>query len=408
MVALVRENFSSPSVVVRGYLPVGSVLEGDDTAGLAAFTASLLSRGTERRSFDQINEAVEGLGATVAFSAGRHVTSFRSRSLANDLETILEVLVDQLRRPTFPSEHVEKVRGQWLTDLQERDHDTRRMAGLTFRELAFPGHAYGRSAIGYHETASRIRRGDVTEFYQSHYGPRGGAVAVVGAVGSDTAIAHVENVFDGWLVKNGDVDDRALPLPPTVDTVRRKSVVMPGKTQSDIVLGCSGLARSDADYYAALVANTVLGRFGMYGRLGENVRERQGLAYYSLSSLEAGVWPGPWYVFAGVNPANVERAVESILHEIARMGQELVPSEELQDSQAFLTGSLPLRLESNEGMAGALLEIERYGLGLDYLHRYGSLIQDVTAVEVQAVAAKYLSPNAYALAVAGPPVPDAA
>jgi zinc protease len=177
---------------------------------------------------------------------------------------------------------------------------------------------------------------------------------------------------------------------------------MPGKTQSDIVLGCPGLARNDPDYYAAVVTNTVLGRFGMYGRLGTHVREEQGLAYYCLSSLEAGQWPGPWCVFAGVNPANVPLAIESILQEIARMREEQVPDDELDDSKAFLTGSLPLRLETNEGMAAALLEMERYGLGLDYLQRYPDLIHGVTAAEVQAVAAKYLDPQAYALAIAGP------
>jgi zinc protease len=393
-------------VVVSGYLSVGSVADAEDTAGLAGFTASLLGRGTELRSFDEINETVEGLGASMGFSAGRHVTSFRSKSLAADLELILEVLVDQVRCPTFPPEHVERVRGQWLTDLQERDHDTRRTAGLAFRELIFPGHPYGRSSMGYRETATAISRDDVVDFYRRNYGPQGGVVAVVGAVSADRALALLEDAFDGWQGERADPNEPALPLPPRLETIRRKSVVLPGKTQSDLVLGCVGLARRDPDYYAALVANTVLGRFGMYGRLGANVREKQGLAYYSLSSLEAGVWPGPWYVFAGVNPANVQRAVDSILLEVARMRDEPVPADELNDTKAFLTGSLPLRLETNEGMAGALLEIERHGLGLDYLHRYDGLIRGVTAAQVEAVATRYLDPKAYALAIAGPEVKE--
>lgn len=401
LVALVRENFTSPAVVVSGYLPAGGVAEPGDKAGLAGFTASLLTRGTEKRSFEEINETVEGVGASVDVSAGWHFTSFSGKSLAEDLPLILDVLADVLRRPTFPAEHVEKVRGQWLTDLQERDHDTRRMAALAFRELAYPGHPYGRSLIGYHETARAIGRQDVVNFYEQHYSPQGGVLVVVGAVQSDRALALLEAAFGDWPA-GSDGKDVTVPPPPPLEAIRRKEVAIPGKTQTDIVLGCPGLSRTDPDFYAALLANTVLGRFGMYGRLGTNVRERQGLAYYCLSSLEAGQGPGPWYVFAGVNPANVPRAIESILEEIIRLREELVPQDELNDCKAFLTGSLPLRLETNEGVAGALLEMERYGLGLDYLQRYPELIRSVGAAEVQVVAAKYLDPQAYALAVAGP------
>ena len=402
MVVLIRENFSSPAVVVTGYLPGGSVVDTDDKAGLAAFTATLLTRGTERRSFEEINETVEGMGASIGVSAGRHMVSFHGKSLAEDLERILDVLVDSLRHPIFPAEQVEKVRGQWLTDLQERDHDTRRMADLTFRQIAFTGHPYGRSAIGYHETAAAISREDVAQFYGQHYAPQKGVVAVVGAVKADTALRLLDDAMSDWTADSSG-EDMAQPPTPRLEQIQRRDVAMPGKTQSDIALGCPGLARSAPEFYAGLLANTVLGRFGMYGRLGAKVREEQGLAYYSLSSLEAGLWPGPWYVFAGVNPDKIGRAIDSILEEVARMGSEPVPDDELSDSKAFLTGSLPLRLETNEGQAGAILEMERYGLGLDYLHRYRDLIHGVTAADVQAVTARCLNPTAYALAVAGPP-----
>jgi zinc protease len=140
----------------------------------------------------------------------------------------------------------------------------------------------------------------------------------------------------------------------------------------------------------------------MYGRLGKAVRDAQGLAYYAYSSLAAGWGAGPWMVSAGVGPPNVQRAVDTILDEIRRLRDEMVSEEELDDSKSYLTGSMPLRLETNEGMAGYLLNVERYGLGLDYLDRYATLMSEVTAQEVQAVARTYLSPDAYALALAGP------
>ena len=111
----------------------------------------------------------------------------------------------------------------------------------------------------------------------------------------------------------------------------------------------------------------------------------------------------PWRVIAGVNPVNVERAITSIRAEIRRLCEEPVDEKELADNKAFITGSLPLRLETNEGVARAILDMERYDLGLDYLQRYTALINEITVERVQAVARRWLNPDAYALAIAGPP-----
>ena len=105
---------------------------------------------------------------------------------------------------------------------------------------------------------------------------------------------------------------------------------------------------------------------------------------------------------AGVNPQNVDRAVDSILHEFERMGQEFVTDEELSDSIANMTGTLPLRLETNDGVASILLNMEWFGLGLDYLQRYQERIQAITKEDVQRVAAAYLRGDSYTLVTAGP------
>jgi zinc protease len=167
-------------------------------------------------------------------------------------------------------------------------------------------------------------------------------------------------------------------------------------------MGWPGLARRDPDYMAAHLANTVLGVFGMMGRLGESIREEQGLAYYCYSQLQAGLGQGPWAAVAGVDPVHVEQAVDSVCREVARLRDEPVPADELADSQSYLAGSMPLHLETNEGVANALLDMERYDLGFDYLQRYAGLVGAVTVDDVRRAAQKYLDPERYALAVAGP------
>ena len=168
---------------------------------------------------------------------------------------------------------------------------------------------------------------------------------------------------------------------------------MADKVQSDVVVGGLGPARSHPDYYAVRVANCILGQFGMMGRLGERVREELGLAYYCYSAMLAEEQAGTWLAAAGVAPANVEATVASVLAEFERLGSQPVTDQELADTQAYLTGIVPLALETNQGVAGTLFNMELYGLGLDYLARYPALITSVTADEVQRVAAAYLQPG---------------
>lgn len=407
MTVLVRENFSSPSVVIDGLLRVGGADDPADKAGLSAFTASCLMRGTERRTFQQIYEEIESIGASVDMGGGLNTTGFGAKSLAEDLLTVVDLLADVLQHPTFPPAEVEKERGEILTDLEERVNDTRRMAGLTFRKLLYlNGHPYSRSVEGYTETVQAITRDELASFYRTHYGANGMIVSIVGAVKAEAAFQAWERAFGAQAWHGADNHSRRAPIPPAfpVDVVRREFVAIPGKTQSDIIMGCIGPARAEPDFMDAALCNTILGVFGLMGRLGENVRDKLGLAYYSSSRVEGGLGPGPWIMAAGVNPGNVERATEAMRAEVRRIRDKLVGAKELADNKSFVTGTLPLRLETNDGVSGIILDMELFNLGLDYLQRYTDMIHAITPKRIQAAAQKYLDPDRYALAIAGPEV----
>ncbi len=398
---LTYENFDSPSVVIGGYLWAGAISEGAEQAGLSNLTAGMLMRGTENRTFGQINDALESVGAQLGFRSGVHSAGFGGKALAEDLDLLLDILADSLQHPTFPAKELEKLRGQVLTAIQRRAHDTGRMAWLTFDALLYPDHPYGRSVTGYEETVSALRGAHLLDYYCEHYTPEGMVLAVVGAVSSGAVLDKVRDALGGWRAPDAS-PNRSIPPNVRLEAIRGESVVVEGKSQSDIVLGWPALARKDPDYMQAVLANTVLGVFGMMGRLGDNIRGRQGLAYYAFSRLQAGLGAGPWVAVAGVSPSNVERAVQGILDEARLLRDEPVPQDELADCQAYLTGSLPLQLETNEGVVRALLDIERHGLGLDYLLGYADLVNSVSMEQVQEVAQKYLNPDRYALAIAGP------
>ena len=400
---LVRPNPSAPVAVLEGCLRAGSVDEAAHQAGLASFTASLVSRGSAHYDFDRYNEAVESVGASISVSGGSHVTSFGSECLVEDFPLIVEILADILRRPTFPPEHVERVRGQWLVRLQEREQSTRSVSYRRFNEMIYGDHPYGLPTSGYIETIEGISRDDVVDFHRKNYRPNQAIIVVSGDVGPQETVGLLDCNFGDWEVGEMPVAPAA-SIPPVAPAqgINRKDVSMPGKVQTDVVIGCLAVARTDPDYDAVQVANNIMGQFGMMGRLGENVRERQGLAYYSYSALDADIGVGPWVAFAGVNPQNVDQAIDSILHEFERMGREPVSDEELSDSIANMTGTLPLRLETNDGVASILLNMEWYDLGLDYLQTYRERIRAIAKEDVQRVAAEYLRADTYTLVTAGP------
>jgi zinc protease len=399
---IVHENHVSPSVVLRGDLWAGAMYDPLEKMGLARFTSLGVGRGTTTRTFQEINELTESVGANVFVSGGRHLTSFGGKSLAEDFDLLIDILSDVLLNPTFPQREVDKVRGQIITALRELENDTRGLANREFRQLLYsPDHAYGHPVDGTLETVPGIQREDLESFYRQYYHPKDAAIVVVGDVQPEIVRDKLDKTLGGWQAPE-QVPPVEVPAVPPLNERRRYVRTMSNKTQADIVLGTVGLSRFDDAYYAARMGDMILGHLGLMGRLGERVRDQQGLAYYAYSGLEAGLGRGPWAVRAGVNPANVDQAIGSILAEIRRMRKEAVLDQELEDGQDYLTGSLPLRLETNEGIAGTLLDMDLYQLGDDYIIRYPELVRSITKEQILAAAHEYLDDEIYALAIVGP------
>jgi zinc protease len=316
------------------------------------------------------------------------------------LPLLLDILTDCLYQPTFPTQYLEMRRGQILTAIEQRRQSTRSRAALAFSSLMYPDHPYSISQLGYQDSIEALTRKDMTSFYANCYGAHGMGVTIVGGVSCEKGLDLLEQALGEWRGANYVQS----PLPPcqATDSVQKKTVLVPGKAQSDILIGWLAMKRTDPGYVPAYLADCILGQFGLMGRLGSHVRQEKGLAYYAYSGLEAGIGPGPWSAAAGVDPANVERAIESILHEIRRLQQEPVDEQELDDNKSYIIGSLPLRLESNEGIAAQIIEMQIYDLGLDHARRFLGRIAALTAQDVLEIANAVLNPEAYVLTVAGP------
>lgn len=398
---LARADFSSPSVTLSGYLGAGSILDPESKLGLADFTASALMRGTRRHGFDDLFNKLESVGASLGFDSGINTTSFHARCLAEDLPLLAQLLSEILREPMFPQVEIEKLRHQLLTSLAIRAQDTADMADLVFDGMLYRGHPYSRPEDGHPSTIKAIKRGDLVDFHQRTFGPQGMVIAVAGGVSPKRAVASLARTLGTWR-NPAQVRSEVPGDPKRVQTTRSRHHKIAGKAQADLLIGTNGPRRTDKRWLAASLGNSVLGQFGMMGRVGRAVREQSGLAYYAYSNLAAGLGPGAWTVSAGVNPANLDRAAGLIVRELRRFVDRGVTPEELADCKANFVGRLPLSLESNAGVASALLNVERYQLGMDYYQRYAERIEAITRTEVTEIARAFIDPDRLVVATAGP------
>ncbi|MGB0385772.1 MAG: M16 family metallopeptidase [Ardenticatenaceae bacterium] len=398
-----RENFTTPAVIMRGRLGVGAMDESPEKSGLASLTASLLSRGTERRDYDTINEAIEGVGASAGFSGGTHTSGAWGKCLAEDFSDILNLVTEMMRYPTFPEDHLERVRAQRVTGLREQQNNTRAMADMLFYESAYPAsHPYHHNSSGTPESVESLTRDELFEFHRANYGPAGGIFLVVGALPQEEALDLLEAALGDWEPLAGREMSREVPAVAWPEKAISQFYEMPSKTQNDIYYGLPTIPMTHPDFMALRLANTIMGVFGMMGRIGKSVRDHQGLAYYARSSLHASRGPSAWVATAGVSPDKVSQAVDSIRYEWVRMGKELVGEEEINNSKSLLTGSVPLQLETNNGVSQTILNMLSYDLGLDYLLRYNERINAITAEDIRRMSKQYFDPECAVLAVAGP------
>ncbi len=398
---LVNERPTSAATSISGQLSAGSLMEDAAEAGLAAVTAAMLRRGTSKHSYQHLSYELDAVGASISFAGGRDEVSFAGRSLTTDFELLASLLGEMLISPSFPEEELAKIQGQIITNLGVLEMDTNYRASQAFREALYgEAHPYGRPLVGTKETIASVTASRLRAFYERCYNPSDLVISVVGSIDMSRVVDALSAALGNWSPASSP-QERSFPESRPASSIMRRQVHIPGRPQTDILIGNLGMSRTSADYYPALMANIILGHQGLMGRLGALVRDAKGLAYHITSSLHSGRGQRPWTINAGVNTEHIDAALQAILATIDKLRTQPVSDEELADCKSYLKGALPLQLETNEGIADFLLATEIYDLGTDFLMRYPSIIDRVTKEAIQRVVNVYLPPEAYVVAMAG-------
>ena len=407
---VVLPNPHAPTVNIAGSLRAGvqpSIAHRPNVAGL---TAAMLERGTATRDRMQRARELEDHGLQL----GYHVSSGAPSSvgvagsgLAEELPRLVDLLVDGLREPAFPSDELERLRDRVTAALvRERDDTSARAWGAFSRRLYPPGHPHRRRSVQDRlDEVRSLERDELAAFHRATYGPGSLVLAVVGDVDADTVTALIGERLDGWSGGIPDPPEWPDPLPARAS---EELVQLDERPNLDVLLGhAGGLRRGDPDEAAAVLANACLGQSTLTSRLGVRVRDQEGLTYgvYSRFFATREV-PGPWAIALMVSPGNLRRAVGSCREVVSDYVENGPREDELADEKTALAGSYRVALATNSGVARELAAALATGAGLERLDTYPERVLATTRREVMAALRHHIHPDRLVLAAAGSLAPE--
>ena len=400
-VVVAKETRKTPAVAINLALRAGSICDPADAPGATHLLSRVIDRGTATRSAEAIADDLDSRGISLSISVTRHLFSLVCTCLAEDFDPVIALLGDIVMAPLVPDGELTIRKGEAITALrQDEDNPAIRAVEGLMALLYGSDHPYGRRAKGTIESVERLTRNRLTGLHAERFAASALSAVVVGDVEASRVVDVAGAVFGQW--------KRPQPvpivLPPAPPSTERRQLVVPmmNKAQTEIAYGFTTIRRSDPQYYAFWLMNNVLGQYALGGRLGDNIRERQGMAYHVSSTFDPNILAGPLVIRAGVSASNVDRAIASIDEEISALREEGITAKELAESRQYMIGSMPRALETNGGIAQFLQTAEFFGVGLDYDVRLPGLLGSVTLEQIHAVAQRYLDPDKASVVVAGP------
>jgi zinc protease len=396
LVVLFSEEHSLPFVVFDLVLDAGSRRDPKGREGLAHLTAKSLLLGTKKTSANQLNESLDTLGAAFSVSASEDLVSADIHVLKKNMMPAISLFFGAFMSPAFPDLEVGNEKGRTMGAIQAADEDPMTVAEKKFLQTLYPDNPYGHPVRGTKDSLSGLKRNDVAGFYKTFYHPANAILAVVGDLTPNELKTQVLPLFLKW-------PQVKIPEPilnshyiqgPKASTVDRKVA------QASIVMGNVGVDRRNQDYYPLQVMSYILGGgFGSY--LLEEIRVKKGLAYSVSSAVEAEKYGGSFQIVLQTKNSSAAESLSLALEQMRRIRTEPVSDADLSRAKSYLTGSFPMRFDSQTKLAAFLTLVEYFGLGLDYPEKYPGTINRVSTADVQRVARQYLHPDQVIVSIVG-------
>lgn len=395
---LVEEN-SIPLIVMDVAWKGGAASDPAEKAGTANLVSSLLDEGAGEFDAAAFQARIEDIAARMSFSAESDNFAGSLSTLAEHRDEAFRLFSLAISEPRFEEDAIERIRAQIGVVIARNSDRPEWIASDSWYKAALGDHPYARSSEGTPETLGAITRDDLMEFASRVLARDNLKIAVVGAISPAELGPLLDRTF-GALPEKANLPEIArIELPEGEQTI----VVERDFPQSVILFGMQGLPRDDEDFIPAFIMNYMLGGGSFSSRLMEEVRVKRGLAYSVstyLSPLDRAAF---YFGEVGTKNERVGETLAVVRRELARMAEEGVTQEELDDAKTYLTGSYPLRFTTNRSITSQLLGIQLENLGIDYVERRNGLIEAVTTEDIARVSKRLLKPENMIVAIVGKP-----
>lgn len=397
---LLVERHENPIVDVRiSFKGAGSTSNPADKSEVAEFTASMLTTGTEEFDEEAFHARVNDLAASLSSDSGEEgsAVTLRSLSRADSLRPAVALLNQSLTRPRFAETVFERLRKQSITALQQQETDPGFIAERELTRLNYGSHPYGRSAYTGADSIRKVTLNDIRAFHRSRYGKNNAVVAVVGDLNRRQTEALVKQALNGLPARSTAAEN--VPAVPEHRSEQRR-IPFAGE-QAQVMLGMPLIKRHDPDYYALVAGNYVLGGGGFDSRLMQELRDKHGYTYGASSGLSPASQAGPFTIGFSTQKNNTEPALQAARRVLAAFIEEGPTEAELKQAKANITGSFPLRFDTNAKLLGYLSLIGFHNLPDDYLEAYPKAISALTAEQIKSAWQRRVNPDNINIVVVG-------
>jgi zinc protease len=397
---LVVEKHDLPLLTASLVTTGGGASDPADRAGVGNLAADLLTKGTKTRSATQIAAQIEALGGSIGSSANWDGSSIDVTVKSDQAAPALTILADVAQNPAFADEEIERARAQEIDGVSVTIKDPAQLANLVAARAVFGNRPYGHVLSGTPESLKTIKAADIRAAYGRTWQADKATLILVGDITPAAARTLAEKNFAGWRPTGQQAATGGAPVTQPLPEPRVIVVDMPGAGQAGVVVARPGIARRDAAFYPASVANTVLGG-GFSSRLNQEIRIKRGLAYGANSSLSARREPGSISARTQTKNPTAPETVAIMVAEMKRLGSEPVPANELEPRKATLIGDFGRGVETTDGIADVLGNYVVQEVPLSELKAFTTKVSAVDPAAVQTAAASLLDPSRASIVVVG-------
>jgi zinc protease len=393
------EDHTLPIVAMRFSFSGGSEQDPVDKQGLANIAMDMLTEGAGEYPATEFQRQLADNSISIGLGAERDEIAGGLKCLSADRQKAFELLSLALTKPRFESKDIERLRAHQLSEVRQQFSDPSWQARFALFSSVFAGHPYSERHLGTTQTLNAITREDMIDFATKHLARDNLTVAVAGDMTPSDLAAALDRVF-----ANLPAHAQLAPIPDVHEpTVTQTTLVKREGTQTEVMFAMPGPKRADPDWYAADIANYILGGGGFSSRLMQDVRDKKGLTYGIDTGLAPAEHDGLIIGQAAVDNPKVAEALDTMRDTMRRFHDEGVTPNEIAAAKDYLTGSRPLALTSTDKIAQVLVMMQRENLGSDYLDRYNDIIRHVTAKDISRVIEHWFNPDRITWVMVGKP-----